>query len=176
MSLAYIFYHEVAFKKSARPPELFIFICTVHRCDKKDRCITNQLRYTTRCPLLIKYHTQIAYLLTPCSRVLLEILTGFQLVKKFPSYYRSCNLRHRPHGYRDGAVYLYWNWNFYFSGIVGYGQRVTADCMAILHWDMWIVGMYVCMYVCMYYVCMHIYMYVVTYIYIIMCVRMYVGI
>jgi hypothetical protein len=27
------------------------------------------------------------YLLTPCSRVLLEKLTGFQLVKKFPAFY-----------------------------------------------------------------------------------------
>ena len=29
----------------------------------------------------------ITYLLTPCSRVLLEKLTGFQLVKKFPTFY-----------------------------------------------------------------------------------------
>ena len=29
----------------------------------------------------------ITYLLTPCSRVLLEKLTGFQLVKKFPAFY-----------------------------------------------------------------------------------------
>jgi len=28
----------------------------------------------------------LTYLLTPCSRVLLEKLTGFQLVKKFPSF------------------------------------------------------------------------------------------
>jgi len=28
----------------------------------------------------------LTYLLTPCSRVLLEMLTGFQLVKKFPAY------------------------------------------------------------------------------------------
>jgi hypothetical protein len=27
------------------------------------------------------------YLLTPCSRVLVEKLTGFQLVKKFPAFY-----------------------------------------------------------------------------------------
>ena len=27
------------------------------------------------------------YLLTPCSRVILEKLTGFQLVKKFPAFY-----------------------------------------------------------------------------------------
>ena len=29
----------------------------------------------------------VTYLLTPCSRVLLEKLTGLQLVKKFPTYY-----------------------------------------------------------------------------------------
>ena len=29
----------------------------------------------------------LTYLLTPCSRVLLEKLTGFQLVKKFPAFY-----------------------------------------------------------------------------------------
>jgi len=27
------------------------------------------------------------YLLTPCSRVLVEKLTGFKLVKKFPAFY-----------------------------------------------------------------------------------------
>ena len=31
----------------------------------------------------------LTYLLTPCSRILLEILTGFQPVKEFPSYYRT---------------------------------------------------------------------------------------
>jgi len=29
----------------------------------------------------------LSYLLTPCSRVLLEKPTGFQLVKKFPAFY-----------------------------------------------------------------------------------------
>jgi hypothetical protein len=29
----------------------------------------------------------ITYLLTPCSRVILEKLTGSQLVKKFPAFY-----------------------------------------------------------------------------------------
>jgi len=29
----------------------------------------------------------ITYLLTPCSTVLLEKLTGFKLVKKFPAFY-----------------------------------------------------------------------------------------
>ena len=36
-------------------------------------------------------HKLLTYLLTPCSRVLLEILTGFQPVKEFPSYYRTRN-------------------------------------------------------------------------------------
>ena len=29
----------------------------------------------------------IAYLITPCSRFLLDKLTGFQLIKKFPEFY-----------------------------------------------------------------------------------------
>ena len=33
------------------------------------------------------YNTIISYLLTPCSTVLLEKLTGLQLVKKFPAFY-----------------------------------------------------------------------------------------
>jgi len=31
----------------------------------------------------------LTYLLTPCSRVLLEKLTGSQLVKKFPAFYQT---------------------------------------------------------------------------------------
>jgi hypothetical protein len=34
-----------------------------------------------------QYHTILTYLLTPWSRVLLEKLTGLQLVKKFPAFY-----------------------------------------------------------------------------------------
>ena len=34
----------------------------------------------------------LTYLLTPCSRVLLEKLTGFQLVKKFPAFYGTRRL------------------------------------------------------------------------------------
>jgi hypothetical protein len=34
-------------------------------------------------------HYYAKYLLTPCSRVLLEKLTGFQLVKKFPAFYEA---------------------------------------------------------------------------------------
>jgi len=63
LNLTNIFYHKVAFKNSARPPELFIFICTVYRRDKKDRYVTNELRYTIRYPHLIEHDTQIAYLL-----------------------------------------------------------------------------------------------------------------
>jgi len=32
-------------------------------------------------------YTTLTYLLTPCSRALLEKLTGFQLVKKFSAFY-----------------------------------------------------------------------------------------
>ena len=31
----------------------------------------------------------LTYLLNPCSRVLLEKLNGFQLVKKFPTFYET---------------------------------------------------------------------------------------
>jgi len=31
----------------------------------------------------------LSYLITPCSRVFLEKLTGLQLVKKFPEFYRT---------------------------------------------------------------------------------------
>jgi len=37
--------------------------------------------------IYIYTHTHITYLLTPCSRVLLEKLIGSQLVKKFPTFY-----------------------------------------------------------------------------------------
>jgi len=36
-----------------------------------------------------KQETEDTYILTPCSRVLLEKLTGFQLVKKFPAFYET---------------------------------------------------------------------------------------
>jgi len=41
-------------------------------------------------PLTVFSTNQVLYfsaLLTPCSRVLLEKLTGFQVVKKFPTFY-----------------------------------------------------------------------------------------
>ena len=34
-----------------------------------------------------RVHFTLLYLLTPCSRVLLEKLTGLQLIKKFPTFY-----------------------------------------------------------------------------------------
>jgi hypothetical protein len=37
--------------------------------------------------LFISFTDLLTYLLTPCSRVLLEKPTGSQLVKKFPSFY-----------------------------------------------------------------------------------------
>jgi len=44
-----------------------------------------------RCYFTLRYFTYLlyllTYLLTPCSRVLPEKLTGSQLVKKFPAFY-----------------------------------------------------------------------------------------
>ena len=37
--------------------------------------------------IIISLLNHLTYLLTPCSTVLLEKLTGFQLVKKFPAFY-----------------------------------------------------------------------------------------
>ena len=39
----------------------------------------------------------LTYLLTPCSRVLLEKLTGLQLVKKFPAFYGNRKVHYRIH-------------------------------------------------------------------------------
>ena len=54
-------------------------------------------------PLLYLYTTYIIYILTPWRRVLLEKLTGLQLVKKFPAFYGTrrfiialTSLRHSP--------------------------------------------------------------------------------
>jgi len=47
--------------------------------------LTYLLAYLLTC--LLTY--LLTYLLTPWSRVLLEKLTGFQLVKKFPAFYRT---------------------------------------------------------------------------------------
>ena len=38
------------------------------------------------------FHKSLTYLLAPCSRVLLEKLTGYQLVKKFPAFYETRRL------------------------------------------------------------------------------------
>jgi len=50
-----------------------------------------------------KLYVLLIYLLTPCIRVLLETLTGFKLVKKFPAFYGTgrfltafTNARHLP--------------------------------------------------------------------------------
>jgi hypothetical protein len=40
-----------------------------------------------RCYTPVMLMTELTYLLTPWSRVLLEKLTGLQLVKKFPAFY-----------------------------------------------------------------------------------------
>jgi len=69
-----------------------------------------------------------------------------------------------PHGHWDGTVYMYCIWKVSYTGIVGYGRRVTAYYMTILYRDMWVEYVYVCVYVCMYvYVCMNI------------CTRIYVS-
>ena len=52
------------------------------------------LRYGINSSLLI------TYLLTPYSTVLLEKLTGSQLVKKFPAFYGTPKVRYRIHKYR----------------------------------------------------------------------------
>jgi len=41
------------------------------------------------CRLCSFYHYSLCHLLTPWSRILLEKLTGFQLVKKFPAFYET---------------------------------------------------------------------------------------
>ena len=41
--------------------------------------------------------TKITYLLTPYSTVVLERLTGFQLINKFPAFYGTRNVHHRNH-------------------------------------------------------------------------------
>ena len=62
----------------------------------------------------------------------------------------------RPHDHWDGAVYMCCIWNVCYTGIVGYGRRGTAYCMAILYRDICVnictmyVRIYVCIYVCMY--------------------------
>ena len=39
------------------------------------------------CKEYFTFHCRHTYLPTPCSRVLLEKQTGFQIVKKFPTFY-----------------------------------------------------------------------------------------
>jgi hypothetical protein len=46
-----------------------------------------QSSFTFRFLRKLQHTYLLIYLLTPCSRVLLEKLTGFQLVKKFPAFY-----------------------------------------------------------------------------------------
>ena len=50
-----------------------------------------QIAYSVQVCILLtvvgSYNVYKIYLLTPCSKVLLEKLTGFQLVKKFPAFY-----------------------------------------------------------------------------------------
>ena len=78
----------------------------------------------------------------------------------------------RPHDHRDGAVYMCCIWNVCYRGIVGYGRRGAAYCMAILYRDICVnicmyVRTYICVYICMYvrtYICVYICMYLCTYV------------
>jgi hypothetical protein len=51
------------------------------------RITAPEIKYTRRTAKYIWTDYIRTYLLTPCSRVLLEKLTGLQLVKKFPAFY-----------------------------------------------------------------------------------------
>ena len=55
--------------------------------------VTNlaESKTTLRFPQNYYYYYLLTYLLTLWSRVLSEKLTGFQLVKKFPAFYRTRN-------------------------------------------------------------------------------------
>jgi len=48
--------------------------------------------YCSRVLAVLTYLTLLTYLLTPRCRALLEKLTGFQLVKKFPEFYGTRRL------------------------------------------------------------------------------------
>jgi len=50
-----------------------------------DRLDASAKNFFSFCCYYINY--LLTYLLTPLSRILLEKLTGFQLVKKFPAFY-----------------------------------------------------------------------------------------
>ena len=61
-------------------------------CDNK--CFAGRLTFFCCFPCLADFygelqciHILLTYLLTPCCRVLLEKLTGLQLVKKFPAFH-----------------------------------------------------------------------------------------
>ena len=49
------------------------------------------------CGYNAKIHYLLTYLLTPWCRVLLEKLTGLQLVKKFPAFLWNSKVHHRTH-------------------------------------------------------------------------------
>ena len=59
----------------------------MHRCEQSvGYCIYNCLPEDETCRRQLTYLI-LTYLLTPYSTVLLEKLTSFQLVKKFPAFY-----------------------------------------------------------------------------------------
>ena len=62
---------------------IYIYMCV---CVCVCVCVLHEVcTYVCVC-IYIYIHTHM-YILTPCSTVLLEKLTGFQLVKKFPAFY-----------------------------------------------------------------------------------------
>jgi len=63
---------------------IYIYICTYIYIYTHTRIPVHTL-YIFQITYLLSY--SLTYLLTPCSTVLLEKLTGFQLVKKFPAFY-----------------------------------------------------------------------------------------
>ena len=72
-------------------PNLIIFGTGTHNHPKTTAKIPGYLYFLATCGCLRQHkHARaciLTYLLTPWSRVLLEKLTGFQLVKKFPAIY-----------------------------------------------------------------------------------------
>ena len=61
-------------------------------------CAAGIQAYPTVCALMFNNHTRhITYLLTPWCRVLLDQLTGLQLVKKFPAFHGTPKVHYRTH-------------------------------------------------------------------------------
>ena len=57
--------------------------------NKQRKKLSTDNEQVSKCLLTYLLNYLLTYLLTPWSRVLLEKLTGSQLVKKFPTFYRT---------------------------------------------------------------------------------------